>query len=184
MSKTQRHFWRKLLPVSVAAGALCLAGIATAAETANTSGSGPMPPPVKFPAKFGSLQFPQKFPEGTTLSITQWSHFVPRYDKWFDAFARKWGDENGVQVSVDHINIADLASTTASELSANSGHDLIELGPEAAQFEPSLVDMADINQEMAGKHGKPFGVAERVSYNPVTKKRYAFCHGWTIDPGD
>jgi multiple sugar transport system substrate-binding protein len=119
-----------------------------------------------------------------TLRILQWSHFVPAYDTWFDAFARKWGEDNGIQVSVDHINIADLAATTASEISANSGHDLIELGPEAAQFEPSLIDMADINQEMDGKYGKPFGVAERVSYNPVTKKRYAFCHGWTIDPGD
>jgi multiple sugar transport system substrate-binding protein len=121
---------------------------------------------------------------GKTLKILQWSHFVPSYDKWFDAFARKWGEDHGVQVSVDHISIADLGSTTASEISAGSGHDLIELGSEAAQFEPSLIDMADINQEMAGKYGKPFGVAERVSYNPVTKKRYAFCHGWTIDPGN
>ncbi|OHV85306.1 ABC transporter substrate-binding protein [Ensifer sp. LCM 4579] len=119
-----------------------------------------------------------------TLRILQWSHFVPAYDTWFDAFAKKWGEENGVQVSVDYINIADLAATTASEISAGSGHHLIELGPEAAQFEPSLIDMADINQEMASKYGKPFGVAERVSYNPVTKKHYAFCHGWTIDPGD
>ena len=119
-----------------------------------------------------------------TLKILQWSHFVPSYDTWFDAFAKKWGDENGIQVSVDHINIADLAATTASEISASSGHDLIELGPEAAQFEPSLMDMEDINQEMAGKYGKPFRVSERVSYNPVTKKHYAFCHGWTIDPGD
>ena len=66
MSKTQRHFWRKLLPVSAAVGALCIAGVATAAGTADTSGSGPMPPAVKFPAKFGSLQFPEKFPDGTT----------------------------------------------------------------------------------------------------------------------
>jgi multiple sugar transport system substrate-binding protein len=121
---------------------------------------------------------------GKTLKILQWSHFVPTYDKWFDAFAKTWGEDNGVEVSVDHISIADLVSTTASEISANSGHDLIELGPEAAQFEPSLLDMADINQEMTGKYGAPFRVAERVSYNPVTKKRYAFCHGWTIDPGD
>lgn len=121
---------------------------------------------------------------GKTLKILQWSHFVPSYDKWFDAFARRWGEDNGVAVSVDHINYADLISTTASEISAGSGHDLIELGPEAAQFEPKLIDMADIAQEMTSKYGKAFGVAERVSYNPVTKKQYAFCHGWTIDPGD
>jgi len=26
--------------------------------------------------------------ETRTLSIVQWSHFVPAYDKWFDNFAR------------------------------------------------------------------------------------------------
>jgi multiple sugar transport system substrate-binding protein len=119
-----------------------------------------------------------------SLKILQWSHFVPTYDKWFDAFAKKWGQDNGVQVRVDHISIADLGTATASEIAAGTGHELIELGPEAAQFEPSLIDLADINQEMTSKYGKPFGVAERVSYNPVTKKRYAFCHGWTIDAGD
>ncbi|MGH2507539.1 MAG: twin-arginine translocation signal domain-containing protein, partial [Ktedonobacteraceae bacterium] len=46
-----------------------------------------------------------------SLKILQWSHFVPSYDKWFDAFAKKWGQDHGVQVSVDHISIADLTST-------------------------------------------------------------------------
>lgn len=121
---------------------------------------------------------------GRRLRILQWSHFVPSYDKWFDHFAKQWGEANGIEVAVDHISIADLASTTASEISAGSGHDLIELGPEAAQFEPSLVPMDDINKEIAERYGSPFGVAERVSYSPVTKRYYAFCHGWTIDPGD
>src|SRR5689334_919153 len=26
-----------------------------------------------------------------SLSIVQWSHFVPEYDKWFDNFAKDWG---------------------------------------------------------------------------------------------
>jgi multiple sugar transport system substrate-binding protein len=56
---------------------------------------------------------------------------VPTDDKWFDEFARAWGEANGVQVVVDHINIGDLVTTTTSEMSAGSGHDIIELGPEA-----------------------------------------------------
>lgn len=119
-----------------------------------------------------------------TLKILQWSHFVPSYDKWFDAFAQAWGEANGVRVVVDHINIGDLVTTTASEMSANSGHDIIELGPEAAQFAPNVLDMADINQQVTKQFGKPFGVIPRVSYNPVVKSWYAFCHGWTIDAGD
>lgn len=119
-----------------------------------------------------------------TLKILQWSHFVPSYDTWFDGFAKQWGEANGVQVVVDHINIGDLVTTTTSEMSANSGHDIIELGPEAAQFTPNVLDMADINEQAAKQFGEVFGVIPRISYNPVLKSWYAFCHGWTIDCGD
>jgi len=119
-----------------------------------------------------------------TLKILQWSHFVPSYDTWFDAFAKAWGEAHGVQVVVDHINIGDLVTTTTSEMSAGSGHDLIELGPEAAQFTPNVLDMADVNQQAAKQFGKVFDVIPRISYNPVVKSWYAFCHGWTIDCGD
>ncbi|CAM5206492.1 hypothetical protein CDEF62S_06182 [Castellaniella defragrans] len=136
-------------------------------------------------AAIGAPLFPlNAFAADKTLKILQWSHFVPSYDKWFDGFAKAWGEANGVQVIVDHINIADLVTTTTSEMSANSGHDIIELGPEAAQFTPNVLDMADINQEAVKKLGERFGIIERVSYNPVVKQWYAFCHGWTVDCGD
>src|SRR5262245_28902572 len=60
------------------------------------------------------------------LKILQWSHFVPNHDAWFDAFAKSWGQENGVNVTVDHINNADIPATTAAEIAAGEGHDLIE----------------------------------------------------------
>lgn len=124
------------------------------------------------------------FAADKTLKILQWSHFVPSYDKWFDTFAKAWGDAHGIQVTVDHINIGDLVTATTSELSASSGHDIIELGPEAAQFTPNVLDMADINQQAAKQFGDIFPITKRVSYNPVVKTWYAFCHGWTIDCGD
>ena len=31
-----------------------------------------------------------------TLTIVQWSHFVPEYDKWFDNFAKDWGSKNKI----------------------------------------------------------------------------------------
>ena len=51
------------------------------------------------------------------LSILQWSHFVPRYDEWFDAYAEDWGKANGADVSVDHVNVGELpaALTAATE---------------------------------------------------------------------
>ena len=119
-----------------------------------------------------------------TLKVLQWSHFVPSYDQWFDGFAKAWGEANGVQVVIDHINLADLVTTTTSELSAGAGHDLIELVDNASQFSPSVLDMADVNQEASKQFGAPFKLLPRLTYNPVVKQWYAFLHGWTIDPGD
>ena len=123
--------------------------------------------------------------QGGTLRILQWSHFIPAYDTWFDEYAMRWGEENGVSVVVDHVNLADLPATVAAEISAGSGHDLIEfVGAEAGQFEPSLVDLSDINQEAQSNFGDQLDVARRYSYNPVTDKYYGFMHSWTIDPGN
>src|SRR5262245_25069591 len=53
-----------------------------------------------------------------TLSVVQWSHFVPAYDKWFDNFAKDWGTKNHIEVTVDHIPVADVAARAAAEASA------------------------------------------------------------------
>ena len=75
---------------------------------------------------------------GKTLKILQWSHFVPRYDKeWFDGFTKKWGEANGVEVTVDHINLLEIGARTSAEIAAGEGHDLIEWIAPPAQFEPS-----------------------------------------------
>src|ERR1043166_94886 len=56
--------------------------------------------------------------------IIQWSHFVPQYDTWFDAFAKDWGKKNGVTVTVDHIPHLEVPARAAAEVSAGAGHDL------------------------------------------------------------
>ncbi|HRQ11603.1 MAG TPA: ABC transporter substrate-binding protein, partial [Trueperaceae bacterium] len=120
-----------------------------------------------------------------TLRILQWSHFVPSYDTWFDAYAKEWGAANGVNVVVDHINLADLSTTVAAEISAGSGHDLIEIvGAEAGQFEPSLLDLTDVNQEASSRLGGELDLSKHYSYNPVTDKYFGVCIGWTIDPAN
>ena len=120
-----------------------------------------------------------------TLRILQWSHFVPAYDTWFDQYARDWGADNDIDVVVDHINLADLTTTVAAEISAGSGHDLIEIvGAEAGQFEPSLLSMNDLNLEAQNRFGEQLAVSHRYSYNPATENYYGFCIGWTIDPAN
>ena len=121
---------------------------------------------------------------GKGLKILQWSHFVPSYDKWFDDYAKSWGNKNGIQVSVDHIDNADIPARTASEISAGSGHDLIEWISPPSALEPSVRDMSDVVREAEKKFGKQLDVCKMSSFNPTTNKYYGFCHTWTPDPGD
>src|SRR5215207_4958534 len=51
---------------------------------------------------------------GTSLRILQWSHFVPAYDTWFDAFAQAWGEANDVEVTVDHVDTATIPAAIAA----------------------------------------------------------------------
>jgi multiple sugar transport system substrate-binding protein len=121
---------------------------------------------------------------GKQLRILQWSHFIPAYDKWFDGFAKQWGQDNGITVVVDHIDNAQLPARTAAEINANQGHDLIEWIIPASSVESSLLDLSDIVQQAESKHGPQFSFCKLSSYNPTTKRYYGFCHTWTPDPGD
>ncbi len=122
---------------------------------------------------------------GKSLKILQWAHFVPSYDKeFFDPFAKRWGEANGVDVTVDHIGLAEIAARTAAEISAGEGHDLIEWVAPPSQLEPKVLDLTDLNQAAEKRFGKQSRVCTMSSFNPFTKKYYGFSHGWTIDPGN
>ena len=50
-------------------------------------------------AFYGPLRFKGRWLKGD-LSIIQWAHFVPAYDKWFtDVWSKNWGQKNDVQVN-------------------------------------------------------------------------------------
>ena len=121
---------------------------------------------------------------GKQLRILQWSHFIPAYDKWFDGFVKKWGQDNGVTVTVDHIDNADIPARTAAEINAGQGHDLIEWIVPPSALEPSVLDLSDVVQEVSGKYGEQISFCKASSFNPTTNRFYGFCHTWTPDPGD
>lgn len=125
---------------------------------------------------------PQSGPK--TLKVLQWSHFVPRYDTWFDPYAQNWGQKNNVTVTVDHINNALIPARTASEISAGQGHDLIEWITPPSQYEPGTLDLSDVVQEANRKYGSQIPYCKASSFNPKTNKFYGFCHGYAPDPGD
>ncbi len=118
------------------------------------------------------------------LRILMWSHFVPQHDKWFDPFANDWGKKVGVNVTVDHIDNTAIPARIESEIAAGSGHDIIQyIGP-LPQFEPSVVDLADLTQEAEKRFGKQIDLCRKCSYNPATKKYFAYSPSWAPDPGD
>jgi maltose-binding protein MalE len=118
------------------------------------------------------------------LKILLWSHFVPRHDKWFDAFARDWGKQVGVNVTVDHIEVTGIPARIESEISARSGHDVIQFIAPLPQFEPSVVDLSDITEEAQSRYGEQIEICRKSSLNPTTNKGYAYCPGWVPDPGN
>ncbi len=118
-----------------------------------------------------------------TLKILQWVHFVPPYDEWFNKkYAKEWGEKNDTEVIVDNIGVAGVNPRAAAEISAQKGHDLFLFNWPPPSFEEQTVDLKDVYQEVERKVGKPIDLAVKSTYNPKTKKFYAFSPSFTPDP--
>lgn len=124
------------------------------------------------------------YPDGTSLSLLQWSHFVPRYDEWFDDYAVDWGEAHNVDVSVDHINLADLPASLAAAIDAGEGPDIVELLFSPAAFIEGLHDLTDLNLRAQEMFGEQVETCRATSYLPITDSYYAFTHGYVPDPGN
>ncbi len=118
-----------------------------------------------------------------TLKILQWVHFVPAYDEWFNKrYIKEWGDKNDTEVTVDNINLALVNARAAAEVSAQKGHDLFLFNWPPPAFEEQVVDMKEVYEECQRKYGKPIDLAIKSTYNPKTKKYFAFSPGFVPDP--
>jgi ABC-type glycerol-3-phosphate transport system substrate-binding protein len=125
------------------------------------------------------IKRPQK-----TLKIIQWSHFVPTYDTWFDKYAKDWGTAKGVEVTVDHISLADLGTRANAEVAAQQGHDLFQFLSPPGAFEPQVLDLADVVREAEKQQGPILDLCRRSTYNPLTRKWLGFSDNYVPDPGD
>jgi multiple sugar transport system substrate-binding protein len=120
-----------------------------------------------------------------TLKIVQWSHFVPGYDKWFDGtFCKQWGEKNNTQVIVDHIAIGEINARAAAEASAQRGHDLFMFLSPPAAYEKQVIDHGEIYQAVEKKWGKVVDLGHKSTFNPKTKKYFAFSDSYVPDPGN
>ncbi len=120
-----------------------------------------------------------------TLRIIQWSHFVPAYDKWFDnVYTKRWGAANDTEVIVDHINVNDIPARAAAEVAAQSGHDLFFFLSPPAAYENQVIPLNDVVQQVTNKRGKMKELAHKATYNPRTKKYFAFSDNYVPDPAN
>jgi len=126
----------------------------------------------------------EPFPDGTELKILQWSHFVPQYDIWFDPFAEDWGAANNVDVTVDHVNLADLSPTLAAAIDAGEGPTMVELVVGASNFVEGVHDLTDVNMEAQERFGDQAETCVANSYLPANDMWYGYCHAWVPDPGN
>ena len=158
--KSKRGLTRRQFAKLTAAGALAVGG-----------------PAFLFPSRARAA--------GKTLKIVQWSHFVPGYDKWFDGvYTKEWGAKHDTEVIVDHIAIGEVNARAASEVAARKGHDLFMFLSPPAAYEKQVIDHREIYEEVQKKHGKMIPLAERSTYNPKTKKYFAFSDSFVPDPGN
>jgi multiple sugar transport system substrate-binding protein len=120
-----------------------------------------------------------------TLTILQWSHFVPAFDVWFDKFAHDWGGKNGLNVTVDHIPEQDIAARAAAEVAAGSGHDLFMWngagGPHL--YRRYLIDMTKLVDSVQQKFGKVSVIGRQIAYNEDTKTWSAYPDYYINNPG-
>jgi ABC-type glycerol-3-phosphate transport system substrate-binding protein len=174
----------------MAAAATLLSGCAKEDKGGDT-GAGPSPSASGTPGG-GAVAGPGPNPVFTApseklsgdLKILLWSHFVPAHDEWFDPFAKEWGRQAGVNVTVDHITNTEIPARITAEVGAGQGHDLIQYIAPLAQFEPSVLDLKDVAEEAVRRHGEQREICVKSSKNPVTGKYYAYAPAWAPDPGN
>jgi multiple sugar transport system substrate-binding protein len=123
--------------------------------------------------------------DNKSLSIVQWSHFVPAYDTWFDKFAKDWGEKNNIAVSVDHIPVQNVPARAAAEASAGSGHDLFGFNGAggAHLYRKFFIDVSDLVKETEKKYGKVTTIGTQLGYNADDGSWSAFPDFYINFPG-
>jgi multiple sugar transport system substrate-binding protein len=120
---------------------------------------------------------------GRTLRIAQWGHYVPEFDTWFDGeYTKRWGDQHGVEVIVDHIPFAENATRAAAEVAAGGPHDIYGFIDPPSLNEDDVIDHADIVAEIESKVGKMTPLVARSVVNPKTGKVFGCPDYWVANP--
>src|SRR3989442_12899208 len=85
------------------------------------------------------------FAQGTSLHFLQWSHFVPAADAVFEAQAREFGKQAGVDGKIERINQNDLQARATAAIQSGSRPDIMGLANNQSHpYESAMVDVTDV----------------------------------------
>jgi multiple sugar transport system substrate-binding protein len=93
--------------------------------------------------------------KGVTLSVMQWSSFIPDADPFFkkqieDSFMK----ETGATVNIEFVNANDIQAKTAASIQAGQGPDIIGLRENWAHiYAENEVDVTDVAEELKKRVG-------------------------------
>ncbi len=154
---------RRLLLKGLGAG-LATAGLAPLLAACSSSNNGKITKvPVGAAPAGGTPSI--SVSKGASLSILMWNHFVPAFDQYFDKYAKDWGNANGVNVRVDHVDIAQLPGRLAAEAAAGKGHDLFAFAAQiqTRRYESRLVDMTPLMEPLIKQYGDVIPIGKATS---------------------
>jgi len=118
-----------------------------------------------------------------TLKIAKWAHFLPEYDAWFTGvLADEWGKQHDTNVVVDHVPVERIHAVAAAEIAAGSGHDVVMFPWPPAEFQKHVIDHGEIYQTVAFKFGNLDRFAHKSTFDPKTKRYFAFADSWIPAP--
>ncbi len=118
------------------------------------------------------------FAQDRVLKVVHWKHFVPDYDKYFDVFAKEFGEKNKCRVEVDYVATADLPTAIAADISRRGGHDVFHLnGTGAWLYDQILVDVSDVANRLAKEFGGWLPEAKDVA---VVRGKWLAVPSWYI----
>lgn len=134
------------------------------------------------PAFAGPLRHRSRELKGS-LSILQWKHVVAGYDAWFDkTWAATWGEQNDVQVDVDHLDKTKLAAQTSLEASKQHGHDIVGFLSPPATFANDVIDHTAVVAEIERRVGTYSELGRRSTYDPRSGTHVGVCDFFAPSP--
>src|SRR5262245_10146553 len=88
------------------------------------------------------------------ISILAATNYAPSSDVKLTELTKRFTKQTGISVRFDHMQSVQMPAKLSSELMAKGGHDIMSLEMHYPYlFAPGLVDVSDIANDLAKKHG-------------------------------